>query len=105
VFHGVTIPAGAKVLLLTGSANRDPEVFPDPDRFDLDRDTRASLAFGLGRHNCIGSALGRLEARLALTELTRAVADYEIDEANARRIHSSNNRGFVSLPTKVTARR
>jgi len=104
-FHGVTIPAGAKVLLLTGSANRDPEVFTDPDRFDLDRDTRPSLAFGLGRHNCIGSALGRLEARLALTEITKAVADYEIDEANIRRIHSSNNRGFASLPTRITARR
>lgn len=103
--HGVTIPADSKVLLLTGSANRDPRVFADPDRFDLDRDTRPSLAFGLGRHTCVGAALGRLEARLALTELAKAVAGYEIDEAGVRRIHSSNNRGFASLPTKVTARR
>lgn len=103
--HGVTIPAGSKVLLLNGSANRDPRVFPDPDRFDLDRDTRQLLTFGHGRHHCLGAPLARLEARLALTELAAAVADYEIDEAGSRRVHTSINRGFLSLPTKVTARR
>ena len=103
--HGVTIPADAKVLLLTGAANRDPSVFPDPDRFDLDRDTGASLAFGNGRHHCLGANLGRLEARIALQEVTAVVADYEIDESGAERVHSSNDRGFVSLPTRITARR
>ncbi|MEW2357608.1 cytochrome P450 [Spirillospora sp. NPDC029432] len=103
--HGTTIPAGAKVLLLTGSANRDPEVFTDPDRFDLDRDTGASLAFGNGRHHCLGANLGRLEARLALQELIGVVADYEIDIDRAERVHSSNDRGFATLPTRVTARR
>jgi cytochrome P450 len=103
--HGVTIPAEARVLLLTGSGNRDPQVFAEPDRFDLDRDTGASLGFGHGRHRCLGAGLGRLEARIALEELTSVIADYEIDDAGVRRIHSSNNRGFTSLPSTVTARR
>jgi cytochrome P450 len=102
--HGTTIPAGARVLLLVGSANRDPAVFEDPDRFDIDRDTARALSFGAGRHYCLGSHLGRLEARIALQEIVAAVADYEVDASAARRIRSSNNRGFISLPTKVTGR-
>ncbi|MFI0366653.1 cytochrome P450 [Actinomadura sp. 1N219] len=103
--HGATIPADARVLLLVGSANHDPAVFEDPSRFDLDRDTGASLAFGNGRHHCLGANLGRLEARIALTELTAAIADYEIDIPQARRVRSSNDRGFASLPTHITPRR
>ncbi|MWK40310.1 cytochrome P450 [Actinomadura sp. J1-007] len=102
--HGETIPAGGRVLLLTGSANRDPEVFADPDRFVLGRDTGASLAFGNGRHHCLGASLGRLEARVALSEIVAAVADFELDEDRAERVHSSNDRGFASLPTTVTPR-
>ncbi|MFI0485607.1 cytochrome P450 [Actinomadura sp. 9N215] len=119
----MTIPADARVLLLVGAANRDPDVFDDPSRFDLDRQTRASsgarplngggrgledgqsLAFGSGRHHCLGANLGRLEARIALTELTAAIADFEIDIDRARRVRSSNDRGFASLPTHITARR
>ncbi|WP_243719365.1 cytochrome P450 [Actinomadura sp. KC06] len=103
--HDVTIPADARVLLLVGSANHDPAVFDAPSRFDLDRDTSASLAFGNGRHHCLGANLGRLEARIALTELTTAIADYEIDITRARRVRSSNDRGFASLPTHITPRR
>ncbi|WP_067574521.1 cytochrome P450 [Nocardia acidivorans] len=102
--HGVEIPAGARVLLLTGAANRDPEVFSDPDSFYLDRDTSASLVFGSGRHHCLGSNLGLLELRTALTEIAAVVSDYDIDPEGLRRIHSSNNRGFASLPTTVTRR-
>ncbi|MEV0028329.1 cytochrome P450 [Nocardia sp. NPDC050793] len=102
--HGVDIPAGARMLLLTGSANRDPEVFADPDAFDLDRDTGAALVFGSGRHHCLGANLAQLELRVALEEIVGTIADYDIDAANLRRIHSSNNRGFASLPTTVTAR-
>ncbi|MBF6244083.1 cytochrome P450 [Nocardia elegans] len=102
--HGVTIPAGARMLLLTGSANRDPEVFDRPDVFDLDRDTSDALVFGSGRHHCLGSNLGLLELRTALGEITARVADYDIDPSGLRRIHSSNNRGFAALPTTVTLR-
>ncbi len=66
---GTTIPAGAVVAALLGSANRDERVFGDPDRFEPERDARAHLAFGFGEHYCLGAALARLEARVALTAL------------------------------------
>ncbi|WP_194827260.1 cytochrome P450 [Nocardia sp. XZ_19_231] len=102
--HGVEIPAAARILLLTGSAHRDEMVFVDPDTFDLDRDTSAAFAFGAGRHHCVGMNLAQVELRVALEEIVAAVADYEIDTDNLVRIHSSNNRGFASLPTTVTLR-
>jgi cytochrome P450 len=68
---GVEIPEGAKLFLWTAAAGRDPDVFPDPDTFDVRRENaRHHLAFGKGIHFCIGSALGKLEARLALEALT-----------------------------------
>ena len=73
----------------------------DPDRYDLDRDTAQTASFGMGRHFCLGASLARLEARVALEELTRRVGDYEIDEASAVRVHSVNVRGFADLPTTV----
>ena len=102
--HGQRVPAGARLLLLLGSANRDPRAFEDPDRYDLDRDTSALISFGAGRHYCLGANLARLEARIALTEFTRRVASYEIDEPAARRVHSVSVRGFASLPVKVRVR-
>ncbi len=83
---GVDLPEGAKLFLWLAAAGRDPAMFPDPERFDPERDNaRRTLALGRGIHFCIGSALGRLEACLALEELTRrfpalrlAPADQEI---------------------------
>jgi len=95
------LPDSSRVLLLLGSANRDERVFPDPDRYDLDRDTSKFISFGSGRHFCLGAALARLEARVGLSELVARVATYEIDEAGAERFHSINVRGFASLPTTV----
>jgi cytochrome P450 len=92
------------VLLLIGAANRDERVFDHPDRYDLDRDTTASLSFGTGRHVCLGAALARLEARVVLEQLLARVRSYEIDEAGARRVHSVNVRGFDRLPTTVSLR-
>ncbi|HEY5024966.1 MAG TPA: cytochrome P450 [Acidimicrobiales bacterium] len=99
------VPDGARVLLLVGSANRDPDAFPDPDRYDLDRDTTKLISFGGGRHFCLGAPLARLEARVMLQELVARVADYDIDTTGARRVHSINVRGFARLPTTVTSRR
>jgi cytochrome P450 len=101
---GRTLPMGGRVLLLIGSANRDPRVFPDPDRYDLERDTGAMVSFGASRHFCLGASLARLEARIALNELVRRVRSYEVDAAGARRIHSVNVRGFAGLPTTVEVR-
>src|SRR5207237_5309925 len=66
---GHTIPRGALVLAMIGSANRDPGHFPDPERFDIARDPNPHIAFGHGIHFCLGAALSRLEARIALADL------------------------------------
>jgi cytochrome P450 len=99
--HGVSIPEGARILLLVGSANRDERVFPNPAVFDLRRDTSHSLAFGQGTHFCMGASLARLEGRVVLEEWQRRSADYEIDPDGAVRVHSINVRGFAHLPVKV----
>jgi Cytochrome P450 len=67
--HNKTIPAGALVVVVIGSANRDPKMFSDPARFDIDREPSPHLAFGHGIHYCIGAALARLEARVAIDVL------------------------------------
>jgi cytochrome P450 len=102
--HSQVIPSDQRVLLLVGSANRDPRVFPEPDTYDLDRDTSRFVSFGGGRHFCMGAALARLEARIALEELVSKVADYDIEAQAASRVHSVNVRGFANLPTSVTPR-
>jgi cytochrome P450 len=99
--HGITIPAGGRVLLLVGSGNRDERVFDAADRYDLDRDTSELLSFGSGRHFCLGASLARLETRIVLEQLLAKVAGYDVDEAGARRVHSINVRGFARLPTTV----
>ena len=104
IAHGQRIPAGHRLLLLIGSANRDRSAFPAPDDFDLDRDTSALISFGAGRHYCLGASLARLEANIALTEFTRLVSGYEVDEASAERVHSVNVRGFATLPMHLEVR-
>ncbi len=101
--HDQVVPAGARLLLLVGSANRDPRAFQDPDRYDLDRDTSALISFGAGRHCCLGANLARLEARIALTKFARSVKHYDIDEASAERVHSISVRGFARLPVRTEA--
>ena len=100
------IPAGDRVVLLAGSANRDPRVFADADRYDLDRtEPLPQLAsFGFGRHFCLGASLARLEARVALEELVAAFGSYDIDPSGLARVHSVNVRGFAAMPTSVVPR-
>lgn len=102
---GERIRAGDKVVLLVGSANRDERVFEDPDRYDLGRDTTASLAFGRGTHFCLGASLARLEGRVALEELARRFPDWAIDPAGLVRVHSVNVRGFAAMPIRLDAGR
>jgi cytochrome P450 len=96
--HGVTMPKGARVLLLTGAGNHDEREYPDPDRFDVERPVHVPLGFGYGVHFCLGAALARLEGRVALEEFGRVFPRYEIDEAKLRRVHMSNVHGFASVP-------
>lgn len=67
--ESVTIPAGELILPSTAAANRDPSRFPDPDRFDVRRDTRGHLGFGHGPHRCLGAELGRMETLIGLRSL------------------------------------
>jgi cytochrome P450 len=96
-----TIPAGATVAVLLGSANRDERRFPDPDRFDIDRDPRGHLAFGFGEHFCLGSALARLEARVALEALLPELARVERASPDRQLVESFLVRG----PKKLELRR
>ncbi|MEV6277971.1 cytochrome P450 [Nocardia sp. NPDC051832] len=83
VLGGAALAAGSHLLLLWGSANRDPAAFPEPDTFDLERpNARKHLAFGKGAHFCIGSALAKLEATAALTALLRRTAGIALDPAD-----------------------
>ncbi|MGW4330132.1 cytochrome P450 [Nocardia sp. NPDC004573] len=104
-YHGGTIPAGSKVLLLIGSANRDPDVFGDGDSFRIDRaDKSGSASFGAGVHFCLGAHLARLEATIALREFASRVATFGIVSDGIQRVHSSNVRGFAHLPVTVETR-
>lgn len=77
---GVDIPAGARLLLLLGSANRDPAVFPDPDRFDIERDNaRQHLSFGHGPHLCLGAPLARLQGRVVLEEMAARLPELTLE--------------------------
>jgi cytochrome P450 len=96
--HDVTMPKGARVLLLTGAANRDERAYDDPDRFDIERPSHVALGLGHGVHFCLGASLARLESRVALEELARRFPAYEVDEARAERVHQSNVHGFSRLP-------
>ncbi|MBG0816354.1 cytochrome P450 [Planomonospora sp. ID82291] len=104
VVHGTRLREGERVALLPASANRDGRVFPDPDTFDLDRDTGKHIAFGHGPHFCLGAALARLEITVVLQEVGAVVSDYDIDLSAARRVHSPHQRGFASLPSEVALR-
>jgi pikromycin synthase len=76
---GIAIPAGAHVLVSIAAASRDPARFAAPERFDLARAPERSLAFGGGRHVCLGAALARLEAQLAVGTLLRAAPSLRVD--------------------------
>nr|WP_090339262.1 cytochrome P450 [Mycolicibacterium malmesburyense]CRL67463.1 cytochrome P450 [Mycolicibacterium malmesburyense] len=100
--YDTTIPDGDVLLLLPGSAHRDERVFEDPDRFLIGREIGSKLmSFGSGAHFCLGAHLARMEARVALTELFKRIRGFEVDEADAVRVHSSNVRGFAHLPITV----
>jgi cytochrome P450 len=94
---GTAIPAGSFVAPLIGSANRDERQFPDPDRFDLDRDTRGHLGFGFGKHFCLGSSLARLEARAALEALLPELPALKRAPEQGDRVESFLVRGIQSL--------
>ncbi len=95
---GTVIPVGQQVSGVLGAANRDPEVFPEPDRFDITRQPNRHLAFGYGIHFCFGAPLARAEARIAFTRLLERLPGIRM--ANDTPDWSSNTfaRGLETLP-------
>ena len=98
--HGEKIPEGSVMLLLNGSANRDERHFPDAERFDIHRGG-AHLSFGQGLHFCLGSALARMQARVALEEILQRWPEWQVDFDNAEMAHTSSVRGWGKLPVTI----
>jgi cytochrome P450 len=95
---GQRIPKGQTVVLMIGSANRDPAQFPEPDRLDVRRQENRHLTFGMGAHFCLGAPLGRLEAQLALGTLLRRFPGLKRAEGTPHRVENLSLRGLESLP-------
>jgi cytochrome P450 len=100
---GTRLPAGSRVHLLFAAANRDPEVFPDPDHFDITRSPNLHLAFGFGIHHCLGASLARTEIRVGLDELLDRFPEFVVRRDGVVRLHSDTNRGFAQLPVQLVA--
>jgi cytochrome P450 len=96
-YYGQTVPEGSIMLLLNGSANRDERHFADAERFDIHH-TGSHLSFGHGLHFCLGAALARMEARVALEEVLERWPDWQVDYDNAVRAHTASVRGWARLP-------
>ncbi len=94
------IGTGTRIHLLIGAANRDPEVFAEPDRFDISRQPNKHLAFAGGPHICLGLTLARLEGRIAIVRFLRRFPDYRRNGA-AIRTGRVRFRGFSSLPVRI----
>lgn len=97
---GLTLQKGTRVHLIMGAANRDPEQFPDPDRFDITRSPNRHLAFAGGPHVCLGLTLARLEGRIAIQHFLRRFPDYRRD-GPATRTGRVRFRGFSHLPARL----
>ncbi|GAA1268794.1 cytochrome P450 [Pseudonocardia aurantiaca] len=103
--RGATLCPGEKVMLVYGAANRDPERFAEPDRFDVDRPGLSRhLTFGIGRHRCIGEPLAKLELRLTLEYVLDNLPDVEIDGTPVWG-GGTNQHGLRSLPVRFTPSR
>ena len=101
-YYGTTVPQGSVMLMLLGAANRDHRRFaPDGDVFDIHREPRQHLTFGVGTHYCLGNALARLEGRIALDEILNRFPEWEVDLTNAELSPTSTVRGWDAMPAIV----
>ncbi|KRE34834.1 cytochrome [Mycobacterium sp. Soil538] len=98
-YYGKTLPAGSVMMMLIGAAVRDSRQFPpDGEVFDISREQRQHLAFSVGTHYCLGSALARLEGRIALEEILKRFPEWDVDMENASLSPTSTVRGWDSMP-------
>lgn len=101
--HGQVLRKGQSVLLLLAAANRDPQRFPEPDRFDIGRRDNRHLGLGFGPHFCLGAALARLEARAALRGLLQRCPNLALCDAPLKWLPSVFFRGLSALPVRSRA--
>ncbi|OBF16579.1 cytochrome P450 [Mycobacterium sp. ACS4331] len=92
-FHGTSLKAGEKIMLMFESANFDESVFGDPDEFRIDRNPNSHLAFGFGTHFCLGNQLARLELRIMLEHVLRRMPDLRLADEDRLPLRPAN---FVS---------
>jgi hypothetical protein len=97
---GVALAPGDPLTLCIGAANRDPAVFADPERFDIERSPNPHLAFGAGIHACAGMALARIEGKVAIGALLERFPDLHLAGAPTRR-DRIRFRGFERLPVRA----
>jgi cytochrome P450 len=98
---GIGVPAQADLLLLLGSANRDPEVFDDPDTFDIQRpNARNHVSLGFGNHLCLGAPLARLEARVVFEEFSKRFPSLRLVLGQQLHYHANT---FFRAPVSLLA--
>jgi cytochrome P450 len=101
-FYGQRVPAGSAMMMLIGAANRDHRQFPpDGDVFDIHRQVRQHLSFSVGTHYCLGSALARLEGRIALEEILKRFPEWQVDLNRAALSPTSTVRGWDTMPAII----
>ncbi|PTL80960.1 cytochrome P450 [Vitiosangium sp. GDMCC 1.1324] len=103
-WHGQKLRQGQLVFLVMAAANRDPSVFPDPERFDITRDSyhQKHLSFGFGAHHCMGAGLARRELEIGISMLLERLPGLRLDESRSPQVkcHGLSFRGFDSLPVR-----
>ena len=98
-YYGRRVPEGSVMMMLIGAANRDHRQFPpDGDVFDIRRETRQHLTFSVGTHYCLGSALARLEGRIALEEILKRFPEWDVDLTECKLSPTSTVRGWETMP-------
>jgi cytochrome P450 len=99
--HDVMIPAGSRVILVTGSAGRDERKYENPDALDIRRKVDLHLTFGYRIHFCLGAALARVEGRIGLEETLTRWPEWQVDRENANLLYTSTVRGPLELPIVI----
>jgi cytochrome P450 len=101
-YYGQTVPEGSAMMMLIGAANRDHRQFPpDGDVFNIHREPRQHLSFSVGTHYCLGSALARLEGRIALEEILKRFPEWQVDLNRAALSPTSTVRGWDTMPAVI----
>lgn len=102
--HGVTIDEGQVIVLLYTAANRDDREFPEPEKFDMNRNPPRSLGFSHGHHACIGLHVARKEGELAINEILKRFPNYEVDTSGLETYATEFVKGYSAMPVTFVSR-